>query len=744
MNERISAENNTGVSLLRATGTRFRSFFPVFLLVIIISSIALVYPFFAYGQRAAGNDGRIMLLNTHDLGMHVPQAMDLDQSLRAGVFYPRWLSNVNKGYGNATMLFYPPVFFYLLTFFNALVGDWAMAALVITALSFIFSAIMFYKLAREFYGKLASATGAFFYLIFPYHLLDLYVRGAVPEIIGFALLPVVIYFAFKLGTRGSPWRLAGLSLFYSLYLLTNMPVGYLLTYTLALYAVIRAITERDLRILIRIGVAMGIGLLLSAIYWLPAALETRHTYEWATDLLPYHKTYITLLQGNNLFEVMLNESFAILGAVIALAIAIMRLSRPRNPANLPAEDNRATHVWVAMAIFALFMSSSFSRYISMLIPRIQISTPAWRWFVIASMFTGLALAASVDRLKFRKEAPLWKSLALIVPVLALLVSLVWYNARYTIGESLASGSYDPKLEFVNSGFIPKNATQPQDLPDTPRIVVTPGDATILAIDWEPEYRKIELTVLQPSEVRLKTYNFPGWTARLDDQPVPLLSDKDGVQVVKIPAGVHKIETMFKSTRPRILGATITGIGFLCVLGLTVAGGLSRRRQQRKSRDDETPVTGEPVEEPRKADKARWVKPAFLTKKIIIIAGVIVIAILAIALIASRLSSTGRSGSSTNKAARKTIAAGSEVNLYVEGLDSIPMGLDERALDELLGAMASKDKGKIDELNNSGRVINVSKDTRALILQTWIGKIKVRVAEGQYAAREGWVLERWVR
>lgn len=746
MNERVSAENSTGVSLLRAVSTRFRSFFPVFVLVIIISSIALVYPFFASGQRPAGNDGKIMLLNTHDLGMHVPQAMDLDKSLRAGVLYPRWLSNVNNGYGNATMLFYPPVFFYLLAFFNALVGDWAIAALIITALSFILSALAFYKLSQEFYGKLASATGAFFYLIFPYHLLDLYVRGAVPEIMGFALLPVVIYFAFKLDKQSGPWRLAGLSVFYSLYLMTNMPVGYLLTYTLAFYAVIRTITERDWRIAIRIGIAMGIGLLLSAIYWLPAALETKHTYEWATDLLPYHKTYITLLQGNNLFEVMLNEAFAILGAVIALAIAIMQLSKPRDHSSLPAEDKspaiRVTHVWIVMAIFALFMSSSFSRYISMLIPRIQISTPAWRWFVIASMFTGLVLAASVDRLKFTKAAPLWKPLALSAPVLALLVGLVWYNARYTIGEALANGSYDPKLEFVNSGFIPKNATQPQDLPDTPRIVVTPREATILSVVWEPEYRKVELNVTQPSEVRLKTYNFPGWTARIDDQPAPLLSDKDGVQIVKIPSGVHKIEATFKSTRPRILGGAITGVGFLCVLGLTIAGQISRRRQRRHN---EIHRAGEQVEELRKDDKTKPATPAFFRKKTIIIAGVaVVVAIAAIALIASRSDRAGQPGSSTNKPARKALSAGSEVNLYVEGLEAIPMATDERALDEILGAMASKDKGKIDELNASGRVINIAKDTRALILETWMGKIKVRVAEGQQAAKEGWVLERWIR
>lgn len=726
-----------------------------FVLVTAIAGTAVVLPFFLMGQRPESSKNRMMLLDTHDLGMHVPQAMELGRSKKAGVIYPRWLANINHGYGIATMIYYPPVFFHMLAFFNIFLGDWVVSVFVVTALSFIISALAFYKLSREFYGKLASAAGAFFYMFFPYHILDLYWRGAVPEVMGFALLPIVVYFAFKLGTENRPGYFAGLGLFYSLYLLTNMPVGYMLTYALAFYAVIAAIRKKDLRIVFRIGVAMSIGLLLSAIYWLPAALETKHVYEWATDLLPYHKTYITLLPTNDIFEQMINDSFGAIGLVIILALVIPRLIRTSNRFADSAEDRAPafqtlthTHLWLIMAIFSLFMCSSFSRYVSMLIPRIQISTPAWRWLVIASMFAALLIASAIDRLKSAEGLSRKKFWAFNAALWLVIAGTIWYAARYPIAEALAKPSFEPNPNYVDSGFTPKGATAPHSLPDTARVVVTPEGGTIGNIIWEPEFRQVELKVNEPSEVRLKTYNFPGWTARLDGQVVPMLSDKDGAQVIKVPPGLHKIEASFESTPPRIIGATVAGIGFVCVLAFAVADILMQRRRRRASLPAQTGFAGEYEQSLLPGDESRSKRLAFLDKKAVRVAAVVIaVAAIALAVILSRSSREGKPGeatTTTGSAAGARSAGGSEVRLFVESLDAIPLATDERALDELIGALAARDGNKVDALRESGRVINIVRGTKVEIIERGSGKAKVKIIEGEQLAREGWVPDRWLR
>ena len=108
-------------------------------------------------------------------------------------------------------------------------------------------------------------------------------------------MPVVLYFAYKLGSEGRLKHYAALGGVHGIYLLSHIPVGYLFTYVLAFYAVLWAVRERNPKIAFRIAGGISISLLVSAIYWLPAALEGKYAYEWATVAFPYHYIYVSLI-----------------------------------------------------------------------------------------------------------------------------------------------------------------------------------------------------------------------------------------------------------------------------------------------------------------------------------------------------------------------------------------------------------------------------------------------------------------
>ncbi|HSE38708.1 MAG TPA: 6-pyruvoyl-tetrahydropterin synthase-related protein, partial [Blastocatellia bacterium] len=395
--------------------------------IVLIVGFSAVVPFYFSRYDRAPDGARVRrVIATHDLWMHLHTMEQFDKVLRSGVIYPRWVPDINHGYGILTLIYYPPGFFYLTSAFHAIFNDWLNTLFVITALALSASGLALYFLARNFYGQLASAVAAVLYMMLPMHMLDLYWRGGLPQFIGYIFPPMVIYFAYKLGREGKPRHYAGFAIFYGLHLLIHLPVSLMFTYALAFYAAFWAIKERDWRIGARFTGAMALGLLLSAIYWLPAALETKYAYEFASDMFPYHQSYITLapvLDSNPYYDLwrLLNNIFAFNALALIVTILVLRYVRRARPAaGAVAGQWSPLGMWITMGVATTFMSTSFSGYISQLLPKIQVTVPAWRWLAIAAMFTSLIVAAAIDALRRQTAMSprlLWACRAAVVVVL---------------------------------------------------------------------------------------------------------------------------------------------------------------------------------------------------------------------------------------------------------------------------------------------------------------------------------------
>jgi hypothetical protein len=501
------------------------------------------------------------------------------------------------------------------------------------------------------------------------------------------------------------------------------------------------------KIAIRIACGMMLGLLLSSIYWLPAALESKYVYEWASELMPYHATYLTLLESQNTFGFIINSSFTLIVAAITLSAWALRATEFKGEpfvwGKKYAGDAAYSQIrlWIILGVAAIFMSTTFSMHISKLIPRIDAATPAWRWLAIAALFASLLVGAAVERLTSSVTQSTIKLWAMRASMCAMIILSLWITAKYVIIEAVQTRqSYTFSPNHMDSGFTPKNSTPPDSLPDTPLAVLEPQSGASEVVRWEPQQRELIVFAEQPGELRLKTYNFPGWIARIDGQATPVSSDKDGAQVIAIPAGKHKVETEFVNTPPRKMGIALASIGLLTIFGLTLADRL--QWWQRRANDSD-----------RNEERAKRGRLAIgLRNKYVVVGLSIVVCALAVVMI-SRLSNrrsataSGKvpaAGSEAERAARGSIVVGSEIRVYLEGLDTIPVAVDEKALDELIIALSKKDGAGVDALAQSGRVIKVVRNTSARVMQMETGKTKVRISEGQYIMQEGWVLDRWVR
>jgi hypothetical protein len=550
-----------------------RRYLAAFALALLVG-LLLVVPFF----RAHGN----VVSRTHDMDQHLAVVEDFDQALHVGNFYPRWQAGFNGGYGLPWLNYYQPGFYYLAEPAYVALQDSTEALLVVSVLAMTCSGLSFFWFARLFYSPIPAAAGALLYMTAPYHIVDLYIRGAFPEFSAFLFAPLVFGAAFLTCRDGRPRHYAALAFAASAFLLVHLTTAYLALLALGLYVMIWTIVDRNWRILARWAAACTLALLVSAIYWLPAAAEAGFMDEYYTKAYPYSAAYLPFSPPKNSLNGFLNKSFFLEAAVILAAIVLLiAIALPwRNPPEKQGDRQDAltrlhTRMLLAAGMVSMFLITRLSAFASAWIPKLQIVSFPWRGLLPVSFFAAVAGTAVLHRLDQRSDSPAqrgrvqgwrWSYRGAIA---ALILCHVW-AAGAIVSWALRQPNLMSIALYTDNFLYPHGATPPSKLPDTPNAMLVAGQGRANVTRWEPFWREVDVATEQAAVVRLRTYNFPGWIGRVDGHPVAIESDKGGVQTIAVPAGNHRIEVRLNNTRVQSAGAAISGLGVLMILGLLAA------------------------------------------------------------------------------------------------------------------------------------------------------------------------------
>lgn len=725
----------------------------------ILVSAALVAPFYYVKPPGSGpNEIRY----AHDLTIHLAVIEQFDKMLKSGTIYPRWLPDVNYGYGNAWPNFYPPGFYYAASLINAIADNWINTLFVITTLGLAASSLAFYVFARTFFGKAASAIAAVLYALLPYHLIDFFWRGAMPEFLCFVVLPLILLFLVRVGRNEGVRSYAGLGLFYGLSLMLHTPIAYLFSYLLLLYAIAWAWQARDWRIAGRIFLGMTVGVFLSAIYWLPAVVEIKYAVETVTVLFQYHRNYVDQLSSEGVYERLLRETFAIQSIAVLVVIAVSRLLEWRRVgASQASQDSpKSAHIsiWIGLGMLAAFMNLQYSYSVSRLIPKIEIVAFPSRWLAFVSLFSALLTGAAADflingRAQIR-NARIAYSVA-TAAIVGVIFSNLWFGAQAVVMGSRSNPMVSPYSEFLCDTYCPKGAGPAAKLPRTEALTVEPKTERLELVRWKPLHREAVITAEEPSVVRFRTFNFPGWIAKVDGQPVPIASDAAKAQLISVPSGNHTIEVTFSGTLARDIGACLSALSGITI-SLIVATdlfGLSLLRKTRRVAHEHSPA------EPGRSGNAA-VPPAFsfgglkfqhISKppgatRLVLNLCVVSLILGGVVFCARMLIDDSHlldQPAKQNYVPRPRLGEGSDATLQA-GQTDVTVASDERSLSEVLTAIAKRDDHALDSLLQSGRSFRVAQNVKARILKLAGGKAKVAILEGDNSSREGWVLEAWLK
>ena len=133
------------------------------------------------------------MANQIDLVLHLARFSEFNRAIEDGQLPPLWAPNFDAGYGNPTFIFYSPLFFFSAQIPRLLGFSYLACIKMLVILSMVLSGISMYIFTREFWGKAGAFLSAIAYVYAPYHLMDVYARGAFTENIAFVWFPLILW-----------------------------------------------------------------------------------------------------------------------------------------------------------------------------------------------------------------------------------------------------------------------------------------------------------------------------------------------------------------------------------------------------------------------------------------------------------------------------------------------------------------------------------------------------------------------
>lgn len=504
---------------------------------------------------------------THDGQDHVARIANFYQSLQEGNFVPRWAENLNWGYGHPILMFLYPLPSYIASLFRFLGFSFVASTKWVFGLSFIFSVVTMYFWLRQFLSEKAAIIGSLLYGYAPYHFVDLYVRGAIGELVAFVFPPLVLYFFFKLSYKNSYWYVLGGSLSLAAFILAHNAVSLMFLPILFGYIVyLYFMTKDKKRFLLSTVIIILFGFFLSAFFWLPAFLEGKYTLRDTVTAYEYQDRFVNLSQlfygpwnygqtGEFTVQVGLLQWLFIL---ITIPVVVF-FYKTKNKLWIPL-------VGLFIIFFAaLILMTSFTKVIWDKISLLQKFQFPWR-LLFVTMFTSSVIGAIL----FSAIPKKWQLTSFIISVIFIVLSTtqMWHPRTYLLNpEQFYTGIYNGTTDTGESS--PIWSIRFMEYRPVAPIEIIHGNGQITLGQRISTKHVYNVSLTQKSQLRENTLYFPGWSILVDGNVVPIEfqdANNRGLMTFWVEQGTHTVTVRFQETKLRLL-ADVMSIGSLLLLFL---------------------------------------------------------------------------------------------------------------------------------------------------------------------------------
>jgi hypothetical protein len=520
---------------------------------------------------------------SHDGLFHAYRLAALDRAVRAGVLVPRWFPEFAFGYGQPVLNFYGPLSYYWGLPLALIGANAALALKLVFATGLIAAALAIYLLARLFWDRGPALVAAVVYAYLPYHLLDLYVRGAVAEFLAFVWFPLALWAFHRLTVASEQQgtiRLAVAALALAALVVTHSLSALIFAPVLGAYLAILLLKRGDRRATGRVALALGLAVVLSAFYWLPVLAESRYVGLGHGASQGYQDH---LLSPTDLFSLRLAYPYpteagvaptfplGLIQVIILLAALILPLRVQRH--------RWAIVFFLALALLSGFMLTTTSLPIWRLFERgLAFLQYPWRFQALTALATAF-LAGALWR-QLSRGARKIPSLRLVLPVVAYGCLLGWALWRLPYTPTTpdlsvqAMWQMDRDLGQVGTTwtgeYLPIWVTEQRWALSHPVPDARPGDEMLPAGQLNLTgvgYARYEflLDAAQATSLTLHQFHYPGWQSKGQGGAIAAHPEGDlGLAAFDLPPSRGSLAARLGYTPAQLWGTLVSLVAALVV------------------------------------------------------------------------------------------------------------------------------------------------------------------------------------
>jgi hypothetical protein len=532
-------------------------------------SVALVFAAVLFAGLARG------VPKAYDLPDHLGSTWQVLHSFQHGDFYPRWQPTFNDGFGEATLVFYPPALHMTAAAVAWLFGGDVLVGLYVTLFLFaVLGGVGIFRFVARVFGPTAGAIACLAFALLPYRVFEIYASGLYSAFAAACLTPWALLALARIAERDEKVPAAGLrrvstwALVFAGIVLTNMPTAVLLGYLVAIWTAVHLLAARRWRSVAEVAGGGLWGCLIATVYLLPAvvgisAIDVPLETAYQSNFL-FQATGTWMKPGlKSVFDRM--GIFPLLAFVLSLAVFAM----VRQWGELHDSRSRVfVRMTATFGLASLFLATPVSLLLWRWLPQLSRVNLPWRLLEPLGLATASGSAAAVALLWRGRGRPL------LVRVLALffLIAVTTVSLFFDTAISDANGHMTaevcrasiPAFARKQVYFFVKGARRPAEMAGAPPVSCS-APCRVRILEWSGTRREIQVTVARPTRLALRTYFFPGWKAqRLGSRSEPLAAAAEpgtGRIAVEAPAGESRILVRYGTTPARVAGATVSLLAF---------------------------------------------------------------------------------------------------------------------------------------------------------------------------------------